>query len=156
MKPEVSTSADLAARSSAARGGQTTGMPTMWTTIITVVLVVLGILATGGYFLGWSWTGFRDNTLWDWLQLLVLPVVLTVATIRYSSKGSWPPAWGYSLYAVGMLLIILVLGGYLWNWTWTGFNGNTVWDWLKLLLLPVALTIATVRYSQSQGSDQAS
>jgi hypothetical protein len=33
----------------------------------------------------------------------------------------------------------LVLAGYLVPWAWTGFTGNTAWDWIKLLLLPVLL-----------------
>ena len=35
--------------------------------------VVLVVLALGGYLRGWDWTGFKGNTLWDWLHLLVLP-----------------------------------------------------------------------------------
>ena len=30
----------------------------------------------GGYALRWSWTGYPGNTLWDWLQLLLLPLVV--------------------------------------------------------------------------------
>lgn len=33
----------------------------------------------------------------------------------------------------------LVLAGYLVPWPWTGFTGNTAWDWIKLLLLPVLI-----------------
>lgn len=30
----------------------------------------------GGYSRGWRWTGFQANRqLWDWLQLLLLPLV---------------------------------------------------------------------------------
>ena len=32
------------------------------------------MLATAGYWLDWTWTGFPGNTLWDWLHLLVLPL----------------------------------------------------------------------------------
>jgi hypothetical protein len=32
-----------------------------------------------------------------------------------------------------------VLCGYLVPWAWTGFTGNTAWDWIKLLLLPLLL-----------------
>jgi hypothetical protein len=35
--------------------------------------------------------------------------------------------------------LVCVLGGYVWGWTWTGFRGNTLWDWLHLLLLPLAI-----------------
>ena len=30
-----------------------------------------------------------------------------------------------------------LIGGYAWRWTWTGHRGNTLWDWLQLLLLPL-------------------
>ncbi len=33
--------------------------------------------------------------------------------------------------------VVVVLGGYLVPWSWTGFVGNTAWNWLQLLLLPV-------------------
>jgi ABC-type glycerol-3-phosphate transport system permease component len=42
----------------------------------TTAAVVLVVLALGGYLRGWDWTGFKGNTLWDWLHLLVLPVTL--------------------------------------------------------------------------------
>src|SRR6266516_2570592 len=46
---------------------------------ITVLVVGLLALLTFGYLLRWAWTGFLTNTLWDWLQLLIIPVVLAVA-----------------------------------------------------------------------------
>lgn len=52
--------------------------------IILPAVAVLVFLFTiiGGYAFNWGWTGFRGNTLWDWLQLLILPVVL-------ASGGVW-------------------------------------------------------------------
>jgi uncharacterized protein YjbI with pentapeptide repeats len=54
-----------------------------------VTLVVLVIL--GGYKFNWDWTGFnRDNksskTLWDWMQLLFIPVVLAVAGFWFNHR----------------------------------------------------------------------
>jgi len=37
-----------------------------------------------------------------------------------------------------------VLAGYLVPWNWTGFRGNTAWDWVKLLLLPVVVPTVLV------------
>jgi len=31
-----------------------------------------------GYWLKWSWTGFSAKTLWDWLQLLFVPIILAI------------------------------------------------------------------------------
>ena len=42
------------------------------------VEVAIAVLAVGGYTQGWDWTGFEGNTLFDWLQLLFLPVVIPV------------------------------------------------------------------------------
>jgi hypothetical protein len=61
-----------------------------WRTIRPWVLWVAGIVAAvallislyGGYHFGWKWTGltkgsrFTKRTLWDWLQLLIIPAVL--------------------------------------------------------------------------------
>jgi len=38
----------------------------------------------------------------------------------------------------------LVLGGYLGPWPWTGFTGNTLWDWLNLLFLPLLVPAIAV------------
>jgi cytochrome bd-type quinol oxidase subunit 2 len=102
-------------------------------------LLLFGALVAAGYAVPMSWTGFGDNKLWDWLNLLVLP--LTVATF---------PVWGelrrdlrihhrLAIAAALAFFAVAVLGGYLGGWGWTGFRGNTLWDWLHLLLLPIAL-----------------
>lgn len=101
-------------------------------------LVLLGYLAPLG------WTGFRGQTLWDWMTLLLLPIA--VATVQ---------AWPSSGRAVNRLhltvialivggLIVTMIGGYGSNWTWTGYQGNTLWDWLQLVLAPVAITTVIV------------
>jgi hypothetical protein len=57
--------------------------------ILSALLVVLVLL--GGYKFSWDWTGFSgsnnvDKTLWDWLQLLFIPVVLTLGAIWYTAR----------------------------------------------------------------------
>jgi uncharacterized protein YjbI with pentapeptide repeats len=48
---------------------------------IVAALAVLGSIF-GGYVFGWAWTGlvkdanFHKRTLWDWMQLLIIPAVL--------------------------------------------------------------------------------
>lgn len=104
-----------------------------------VALVLASLLVAAGYLIPWAWTGFRGNTLWDWLSLVVLPVAILltprVAEIRHHWKRSHALTAGTAL--VG--LVAFVLGGYLGGWAWTGFTGNTLWDWLHLLLLPLLL-----------------
>lgn len=42
-----------------------------------IVAVAVLVVFVGGYGTGWQWTGFQQNNqLWDWLHLLLLPVVL--------------------------------------------------------------------------------
>lgn len=103
-------------------------------------LVVFAALVLAGYLVPMSWTGFTGNTLWDWLTLALLPLVLATSTV-------WrrPPRW--TRHHTGLLVgaaavaVVLVLAGYLVPWAWTGFTGNTAWDWVKLLLLPVLLPV---------------
>jgi hypothetical protein len=35
-------------------------------------------------------------------------------------------------------------GGYAGGWGWTGYPGNTLWDWVQLLLAPIAITTFVV------------
>ena len=44
------------------------------------------------------------------------------------------------------LVVLVILGGYLFQWDWAGFNGHiksgkTLWDWLQLLIIPVMLAV---------------
>jgi hypothetical protein len=53
---------------------------TLWITLLAVGwgAVIVGIV--GAYFFKWHWTGFeftQNGTLWDWLQLLFAPVLVT-------------------------------------------------------------------------------
>jgi len=64
--------------------------------LVIVFLVVLIILSILGYTFNWDWTGFgpyispphskdsdfqRGKTLWDWLQLLFIPAILTLGAV---------------------------------------------------------------------------
>jgi hypothetical protein len=100
------------------------------------VLAFAGFVIVG-YLVPLGWTGFRGNTLWNWFLLIVLPLTIVVA-------GVWPKTgralrahhkMAIALLAVGWVLTLF--GGYLWSWSWTGYQGNTLWDWLQLLLLPL-------------------
>ena len=50
---------------------------------------------------------------------------------------------------------ILFIGSYAFNWTWTGFKANdTVWDWLQLLLLPIALAAVPIWFTAEEGQQR--
>jgi hypothetical protein len=36
------------------------------------------IIIICGYLFGWKWTGVPNSTLWDWLDLLIVPAVLVI------------------------------------------------------------------------------
>jgi hypothetical protein len=77
---------------------------TMWRTRIKIllkwigvglILVGLGSLILGGYAL--DWTGFgehvnvkgeveREKTLWDWMNLLIVPIVLALGGLWFSRQ----------------------------------------------------------------------
>jgi hypothetical protein len=102
------------------------------------VLVVFVALVLAGYLMPMTWTGFTGNTLWDWLSLALLPLVIATSALWRA-----PPEWSArhtSIVSAGLALaVLLMLAGYLIPWSWTGFTGNTAWDWFKLLLLPLLL-----------------
>ena len=61
-----------------------TGRQVLWTVGIIVALVGAYIFLRFAYVREWKWTGlvknatFHKRTLWDWLGLLIVPVVLAV------------------------------------------------------------------------------
>ena len=103
--------------------------------------IALAITLYGGYGSpDWTWTGYHGKELWDWLHVLLLPVAfgLVVILVRAEELGQWRAVIGLTAFG---LFVALVVAGYAIPWDWTGFVGNTVWDWLGLVLLPLTLSI---------------
>jgi hypothetical protein len=97
-----------------------------------------------GYVVPLAWTGFPGNTVWDWLQLVLLPVVVATASLL-SGQNLQPRRRHLAAAGLGLgVFLIFVIAGYLVPMKWTGFSGNTMWDWLKLLLLPVVVPAVLV------------
>jgi len=90
-----------------------------------------------GYLVPLHWTGFGGHQLWDWLTLLLLPVTLITVQTWSSTTRTVRLHHRVAIGALGVAWILTVIGGYAWAWTWTGYQGNTLWDWLQLLLLPL-------------------
>jgi hypothetical protein len=107
-----------------------------------ILVVALAVTVLGGYELGWAWTGYRGETLWDWLNLLLFPLVLVLLP-DWIERGTALGRRGALLGAALLLaLALLIMGGYHWGWSWTGFTGNTFRDWLDLLIAPFLLPTA--------------
>lgn len=100
---------------------------------------VFGGLVIAGYALDLAWTGFPGNELWDWLELLVLPLALTAWPLWLELRRAPRPLELAALAAVGIVFATVVVLGYTLDWPWTGFSGNTLWDWLHLFLLPIVV-----------------
>jgi hypothetical protein len=98
------------------------------------------VLVLAGYLVPWTWKGFTGNTLWDWLSLALLPLVIATSTL-WRSPGTWTRHHRVLVAAAAAVGVLLALAGYLVPWDWTGFVGNTAWDWTQLLLLPVLVPI---------------
>lgn len=111
--------------------------------------VILGaavlVVVWGGYGRGWSWTGLTANgTLWAWMKLLALPLALASLPLWLRSHGKMSGTRQAPLIAFGAAFAVFVFLAYWLDWAWTGFEGNTLWDWFEILLLPI--TIATIKY----------
>jgi putative effector of murein hydrolase len=110
-----------------------------WRWVLGGVVVAFVILVVGGYTLGWTWTGFPGNTFWDWLELLALPVVVTFLPLWFETHATMAREWRLILGALLVGFVVVVIGGYRLHWAWTGFEGNTLRDWLSLLIVPFLL-----------------
>jgi hypothetical protein len=121
-----------------------------------VVAVAALVVLWGGYHWGWSWTGFpKPNQLWDWLTLLLVPVALGTIPLWIQDRDyiSRPRRVAYGVVIVAWTG--LVIAGYLLHWRWTGFQDQKLWNWLNLILLPVALTTTIALTSSRVRSSKA-
>jgi hypothetical protein len=56
--------------------------------------------------------------------------------------------------ALGIALIVGIIGGYLFNWGWAGLGRKTLWDWLQLIFIPAVLTLGAIWYTARQSHDR--
>ena len=84
------------------------------------------------------------------------------------TKRSWQQTIRKPLVAVGIVvactsgiaLIVGIIGGYLFNWNWTGVSQKTLWDWMQLLIIPVVLALGgylftfTISRNERKASDR--
>jgi hypothetical protein len=106
--------------------------------------VLFVVLVIAGYTVPWAWTGFVGNSLWDWLNLAALPLAVVLVPVFIELRSSWKRRHVTVAAAAGAVFVVLVIAGYTIPWAWTGFTGNTLWDWLHLLLLPLLVPVVLV------------
>jgi hypothetical protein len=125
---------------------------------LAVIVAFLGFVLAG-YLVPLKWTGFSGNTLWDWLTLLVLPVTLTTIKVWPSSPREVNPRHVSAFSLIVTAWLVTLVGGYAGTWAWTGYPGNTLWDWLQLLLVPLVFTTlvlpAAVRWVSGNVAERA-
>ncbi len=131
--------------------GRRPAPPTIWRISAAGGAIGLVITIGGSYGLNWTWTGFTQNgSLWDWLHLLLLPIVLGALPLWIRTHRAESVPWRLALATVFTALVVLVIGGYGLDWTWTGFAGNRLWDWLHLLILPVVVGLSPLWFGRDQ------
>jgi hypothetical protein len=82
------------------------------------------------------------------MQLLMVPIAF--AALPAVLKEHRAMRFERKLLMVGVVaaFVIFVIASYVVPLDWTGFTGNTLWDWLSLLLLPIAIT--SVRFLRAE------
>jgi hypothetical protein len=56
---------------------------------------------------------------------------------------------------LGLSAAVLVVVGYVVPWRWTGVTGNTLWDWIELIVVPFALPVTvTLVLHRTRSSDR--
>ena len=129
-----------------------------WKRVLLASVLVLVLLEIGTYAFNWTWTGFKNNdTVWDYLQLLLLPVTLAAVPIWFMAEENQQRVWlaqlKVALVVVAAILVVLFIGTYAFNWQWTGFHDHgRLWDWLGLVLVPVIVAVLPIWYSIRQSS----
>ena len=124
-----------------------------WKRVLLAAVLVLVVLEIGTYAFNWSWTGFKNNdTVWDYLQLLLLPVTLAAVPIWFMAEENQQRIWlaqlKIALLVIAVVLVVLFIGTYAYNWRWTGFHDHgRLWDWLGLVLVPVVVAVLPIWYS---------
>jgi hypothetical protein len=103
-----------------------------------LVLAFAGFVIAG-YVVPLEWTGFSGNTLRSWLTLIVLPLTVTTVFAWPSSPRESHRAHVIIFASLGVGWVVSLIGGYAARWSWTGYQGSTLWDWLQLLLAPGAV-----------------
>ena len=118
-----------------------------WHMVFATTAVAFGVLITGGYAFGWAWTGFQGNTLWDWLELLALPVVVALLPLWIETHRRLEAQWLIAFCVVAAAFAITIVGGYGFGWNWTGFEDNTLLQWVRMLFVPFILPASIAWYS---------
>lgn len=105
--------------------------------------VVFAVFVFLAYWLEWAWTGFAGNTLWDWFEILLLPIV--ILTVKFWTAERTIQPWHRWLLAAAVAgFVAFVVFAYRQPIEWSGFADNTLFDWVRLLLVPLLMPLLIV------------
>jgi uncharacterized membrane protein len=112
--------------------------------LLAIPVVCFTLLVAAGYAFDLGWTGFPGNELWDWLELLLLPLAIGLMPVWVDLAGGLRRRHVAFATATAAFLLVAVIGGYHDHWHWTGFRGNTLFDWIELFIAPLMLPFVLV------------
>jgi hypothetical protein len=112
--------------------------------VISALVLAFAVLVIVGYAANLRWTGFPGNKLWDWFGLIMLPLSLAAVRAWQKLHHAITPGQIAGIIFIAAAFGLFVAGGYALHWKWTGFQGNTLWDWIDLMLAPVLFGIFVV------------
>lgn len=52
--------------------------------------------------------------------------------------------WARLLLGILLLLVVLGVGSNVFHWTWTGFQGQTLWNRMNLLITPILVALLSI------------
>ena len=73
---------------------------------------------------------------------------LDILTRGVEAWNSWRILLAIGI-SVALFLIVALIGSYAFGWQWTGFADATLWDWLRLAIVPVSLAVAAYLFNLS-------
>src|SRR5215204_4775683 len=56
------------------------GKRALWVIGVCFLLLAIAVFVYLGYHFRWRWTGFPQKRLFDWIQILVIPVAVAIGT----------------------------------------------------------------------------
>jgi hypothetical protein len=155
----------------------------IWQQLLMVGGILVGTLVVVFSYVGpitheMDWTGFCGNTLWDWLDLLFVPVALGIVAPAYARyhesphPRSWRPRTIIVVTVVAIATLAFLALSYALHWPiaglWARGDGSEaglgqcmdhpdsamqprkLWDWFTVLLLPLSVAAATIQFKQIQ------
>ena len=54
---------------------------------------------------------------------------------------------GFAAAVGGLAILVSIIGGYLFEWSWTGVSGHNLWDWIELLIVPLGLALVALLFN---------